>query len=245
MDSSKDGVDDFSINVIDITKFPFEQVADANLQVDYLIMPEVLDQLGRYYNNALMIIENNSGDGQSIADTLWSIYNYENMYRDKNIDGKPGFKKFTGFRTTPKSRSVILGTLKAFLEEDKLILNSETSLQQLYTFTKNDSGKYVAQDGYKDDNVMSLAVSFAPFMNSITFDDYELFTKELRNDASSVKTKEFMSTLDISFDDDGSDVRSDFERGKDNLKQMDSSLSSFDEYGIPESMSDNLRKLWA
>ncbi len=244
VDSSKDGIDDFSINVIDITKFPFEQVADANLQVDYILMGEYLDELGKYYNNALIVVENNEGSGQSISDTLWNIYSYENMYRDKNIDGKPGFKRYTGFRTTPKSRSVILGLLRAFLEEDKLILNSEESLQQLYTFTKNDSDKYVAQDGYKDDNVMSLAIAFAPFMESIKFDDFELFINQLRKETPEVKTKEFMSVLDLSFDDDGEDHSTNYERTKKAIEEM-GILSQFDEYGIPESMSDNLRDHWS
>jgi hypothetical protein len=242
VDSSKDGIDDFSINIIDITKFPFEQVADANLQVDYLVMPEYLFELGSLYNNALMIIENNEGSGQSISDTLWNVYSYENMYRDKNTDSKVGFKRYTGFRTTPKSRTVILGLLKAFLEEDKLIINSGVSLQQLYTFVKNDSGKYQAQDGYKDDNLMSLAISFAPFMESKVFDDYELFIKELRSE-SGVKTKEFISTLDLSFEDDGSEVTSNYERTKQALEAT-GDLSFFDEYGIPEDFRTTLRDQW-
>jgi len=242
VDSSKDGIDDFSVNIIDITKFPFIQVADANLQVDYLQMPEWLFELGTMFNNALMIIENNEGSGQSISDTLWNIYSYENMYRDKNTDNKPGFKRYTGFRTTPKSRTVILGLLKAFLEENKLILNSKTSLQQLYTFTKNDSDKYVAQDGYKDDNVMSLAIAFAPFMESKVFDDYELFIKELRTE-SGIKTKEFMSVLDLSFDDDGSETESEYEKAKRALAES-GSLDMFDGYGIPESRSESFRDTW-
>jgi len=243
VDSSKDGIDDFSINIIDITKFPFEQVADANLQVDYLAMPEYLEELGIYYNKALMIIENNDGSGQSISDTLWNIYSYENMYRDKNIDGRPGYKKYTGFRTTPKSRTVILGLLKAFLEEGKLILNSRISLQQLYTFTKNDSDKYVAQDGFKDDNVMSLAISFAPFMESLRFDDYEMFVKELRMDVSIVQTKEFMSVLDLGYEDDGVQEETYYEQSIKRLEEMES-LQGLDDYGIPETTEETLRHLW-
>jgi hypothetical protein len=241
VDSSKDGIDDFSVHIIDITKFPFEQVADANLQVDYLVMPEYLDELGKLYNNALMIIENNEGSGQSISDTLWSVYSYENMYRDKNIEGKAGFKRYTGFRTTAKSRTIILGLLKVFLEENKIIINSKTTLQQLYTFTKKNN-KYQAQDGYKDDNLMAVAIAFAPFMESKTFDDYELFIKELRTE-SGVKTKEFMSVLDLSFDDDGNDAVSNFEKTKKALEEM-GDLNSFDGYGIPENFGDTLRDNW-
>ena len=243
VDSSKDGVDDFTFNIIDITKFPFVQVADANLQVDYLVMPEYLVEIGEWYNNAFMIIENNEGSGQSIADTMFSVYSYENLYRDKKIDGQIGHKKYPGFRTSQKSRSRILGLLKAFLEEGKLILNSQVSIQQLYTFVKNDAEKYIAQAGYKDDNIMSLAISFAPFMESVSFDDFELFIKELKMDAPTVHTKDFISTLDLAINDDGSDNKSDYEKTKESLEQM-GSLDSFEDYGIPESFQDSLNRNW-
>lgn len=205
-DPSKDGIDDFSVNVVDVTKFPFEQVFTANLQVDYLIMPEHLNELGMYYNEGLMIIENNEGAGQSIADVLFSVYEYPNIYKDKNIDGRIGYKKYPGFRTTQKSRPLILNMLKIFIEEGKLIVNSQTTLNQLYTFTKRKNGtKYEAENGYKDDAVMSLALLFAPFMEIKTFDNYELFTKHLRTIDSNLKTADFLSVLDIGAADDGSD----------------------------------------
>jgi len=204
VDPAKDGIDFFSINVVNISRFPFEQVAYANIQCDYISMPEQLNELGLWYNNALIIIENNEGAGQSITDTLFNVYEYENLYRDKNIDGKVGFKKYTGFRTTVKSRSLILNLLRLFLEEGKLLINSDLTLKQLYTFTKDSSGKYVAESGYFDDAVMSLALVFAPFMENRRFDDYKLFVQELKIENSEVKTKEFLSLLDIGGQDDGS-----------------------------------------
>jgi len=202
VDSSKDGIDDFSISVSDISKFPFEQVATLDIQIDYIVMPEYLDILGRYYNNALIVIENNEGSGQSITDTLWGVYEYENLYRDKNINGKKGLKKYTGFRTTQKSRPLILKLLKVFIEEGKLLVNSDEVLEQLYTFTSK-NGKYQAEDGFKDDAVMALAITFAPFIENKSFDDYELFVRELKKEHSEIKTKEFISTLDLGSMDDG------------------------------------------
>ncbi len=200
VDSSKDGIDDFSITVTDITQFPFIQVADANLQIDYIIMPEHLAELGEYYNNALIIVENNEGSGQSITDTLWGVYEYENLYRDNNVEGKRGKKRYTGFRTTTKSRAIIINLLKIFIDEGKLIINSEKLLNQLYTFTKRKNGvKYEAEEGYKDDAVMAQAIMFAPFMDNKTFDDYKLFVKELKNVESELKTSKVYSALDIGF----------------------------------------------
>ena len=236
VDSSKDGIDDFSINVIDVTKFPFEQVADANLQVDYIVMPEYLVELGEFYNNALCVIENNEGSGQSIADAMWNIYSYPNMYKDKKLEGQVGFKKYPGFRTTPKTRSQILGLLKVFIEENKLIINSKITLSQLYTFTKNDNDKYIAEDGYKDDNIMSLAIAFAPFKEIKQYDNYELFIDNLRknvNEIPETHVTEYISALDFGFNDTDETQTTSFEQAKKMIQ--DTNVEEI--YGVAESNS--------
>jgi len=196
------------------------------------VMPEHLNELGEHYNNALIIIENNEGSGQSIADTLWGVYEYENIYRDKNLDGKIGFKRYPGFRTTVKSRPLILNMLKIFIEEDKLIVNSQETLNQLYTFTKRKNGnKYVAEEGYKDDAVMSLAFIFAPFMQIKVFDNFELFTKQLHQTDSTQRTGEFLSTVDIGFTSDESEDR-DREEALKKLRLELQGLGGDDDYGI-------------
>ena len=202
VDAAKDGIDAFSVQVVNITKFPFKQVFTANLQVDYLMMPLHLVELGNYYNQALMVIENNEGAGQSIADQLWTIYEYENLYKDKNIN-KVGLKKYPGFRTTTKSRPLILNMLKIFIEEGKLEIQNQETLNQLYTFTKRKNGnKYEAESGYHDDLVLSLAMIFAPFMEIKVFDNFELFTKQLRIENSETLTVDFLSVLDVGFSSD-------------------------------------------
>ena len=236
VDGAKDGKDDFAINVVDISQFPFEQVAVANLQIDYITMPEHIDTLGRYYNEALIIVENNEGAGQSITDTLYNVYEYENLFRDKNIN-KPGFKKYTGFRTTSKSRDVILKLFKLFVEENKLLINSEETLKQLYTFTLNKQGKYQAEDGYKDDAIMSLAIVFAPFMENKTYDDYKLFVKEIKQENSTARTVDFLSALDIGSSDDGVYDPEEVQR-EEMLKEIRAS-AGLPDFGIPVDISQD------
>ena len=233
VDPSKDGIDDFSVAVTDVTSFPFEQVFTANLQIDYLMMPEHLNELGNYYNTALIIVEGNEGAGQSITDTLFNIYSYENLYKDKNIDGKPGYKKYTGFRTTQRSRPLVLNMLKIFIEEGKLIINSRTMLNQLYTFSKRKTGnKYEAEDGYRDDAVMAQAIMFAPFMHIKVFDDFEMFTRELHVIGSEQKVSDFLSVLDLGFtsDDDDADQKAEQLR----LMRLEFQGAN-DDYGVSES----------
>jgi len=211
VDPSKDGIDKFSLQVIDITSFPFNQVATANLDIDYLMMPEHLDTLGIYYNNAFITIENNEGAGQSIADMMFLQYEYENLYRDRD-DGDTKYKKFAGFRTTPKSRPLVLNLMKIFIEEGKLIINDKETIEQFMTFIKSEkiSEKYSAEEGYFDDLIMSLAISFAPFKHLKAYDDLDTFLKSVHaeiGETEGVKTEEYYSMIadSIGFSDDAID----------------------------------------
>lgn len=206
VDPAKDGIDKFAVQVTDITKFPFVQVASAQLDIDYLMMPEHLETLGLYYNEAYIVIENNEGAGQSIADMLFLTYEYPNMYRDRNTSDK-GYKKFYGFRTTLKSRPLILNMMKIFIEEGKLIVNDRGTIDEFFNFIKSDNNrvKYAAEEGYHDDMVMSLALLFAPFIHIKAFDDLAMFLNVLHidvNEENDIGTAEYYSLLDFgSFND--------------------------------------------
>lgn len=165
VDPAKDGADGFAVCIIDITEFPFKQVAACSLNIDYFLMPEHLSYWGEFYNMAFIIVENNEGAGQSVADLLWREYEYDNLYFNKK-----NYKKYPGFRTTPKTRKLILDTLKMFIENNNLILNDSKTINELYTFILINS-KYQADEGCHDDRVMSLALCFAPFCEVKNFSE--------------------------------------------------------------------------
>jgi hypothetical protein len=200
VDPAKDGIDSFAIQVIDITSFPFKQVASAKLDVDYLMMPEHLEILGLHYNEAFMVIENNEGAGQSIADILYMQYEYVNLYRDRT-DNDNMYKTYAGFRTTLKTRPLILNIMKIFIEEDKLLIQDNDTINEFYTFTKSEkvTVKYEAEDGTHDDMVMALALCFAPFNHIKAFDDLELFLQAIHADIEVSEDSQidtYMSLLD-------------------------------------------------
>lgn len=195
VDPSKDGKDAFSIQVTDISSFPFKQVATANLMVNYLKMPSILAEIAEYYNHAFVIIENNEGAGQSIADKLFDVYEYDHMYKDKK-------KLFYGFRTTAKTRREILSHLKIFIENGKFIINDKKTIDQLFNFISK-NGKYQADSGAHDDLVMSLALTFAPFLNNSSFSDYDTFIKSIELNDSTEEDEDIMKTINIGFFDDG------------------------------------------
>lgn len=198
VDTAKDGSDKFALHVIDITKFPFSQVASASLDVSYLKMPKVLLDIATYYNNAFVIIENVEGSGQSIADTLYSVYEYEHLYKDKR-------KEYPGFRTSKGTRPKILSLLKTFIENKKLIIKDKTTIEQLGTFIKR-GGKYQADSGSKDDSVMALAISFAPFLDISAYADYDKFMEALEHLGYEDEEHEYVdigSLVSVGYFDDG------------------------------------------
>lgn len=202
VDSAKDGIDDFSVQIIDITDFKFEQVASAQLQIDYLLMPEYINDWCEYYNKPYLIIENNEGAGQSIADQMHLTYEYENLHFDKD-SGTKKKKKYPGFRTTTKSRKLILQTLKLFIENNNLIIHDKKTINQFYTFILLNN-KYQADENCKDDAIMSLAITFAPFCNSKNFEDMKGLVDRLYSEIEDTESEDkgFIEFLTIgSFDD--------------------------------------------
>ena len=179
VDAAKDGTDSFAVQIIDITEYRFVQSATAQLQIDYLLMPEFLHEWAEYYNNPYLIIENNEGAGQSVADQMYQTYEYENLHFDKAYGGKQR-KKYPGFRTTTKTRKQILQTLKLFMENDSLEINNKSTINEFFRFILINN-KYQADNGAHDDMIMSLAMAFVPFCDAKNFEDMKVLVQNLYN----------------------------------------------------------------
>jgi len=206
VDPSKDGSDAFAVQIIDITDFRFVQVATAQLQIDYLLMPEFIFEWAEFYNNPFLIIENNEGAGQSIADQMVRSFEYENIYYDKQI-GSSKRKKYPGFRTTTRTRKQILQTMKLFMENNKLEINDKSTISEFYQFILINN-KFQADDGAHDDMIMSLALAFVPFCNSRDFEDMRIVVKNLyhADELSDEDQTNFADMIAGAAFDDGSDI---------------------------------------
>lgn len=173
IDSAKGGQDFFAVSIFNVTKLPFVQSAAAKIKVNYLNMPSFIYEWAELYNYAYVIIENNDGSGQSIADILFKEYEYENLHFDK----KPGTKirqnkEYPGFRTTRGNRSTLLTTLKTFVDEDKLKIHDSDLIEEFNHFLLiND--KFQADSGYHDDLIMSTAILFSLFIDNNNFEDFK------------------------------------------------------------------------
>lgn len=211
VDPAKDGSDFFAVGIFKVTKFPFLQVASSKIQVNYLNMPSFLYEWAEQYNFAYMIIENNEGAGQSIADVLFKEYEYENLHFDKKIGTKTRQnKEYPGFRTTKGNRNTLISTMKTFIENGKLII-SDVDLIEEFTHFLLIKNKYQADTGYHDDLIMSTALLFSPFLDVKNFEDFRSIVDVLYD-----RNEDFDEDISDSFifgvfDQDYSEDRSEFE----------------------------------
>lgn len=213
VDPAKFGGDSYAIQVLDVTSFPFVQVASAKLKDEnFQIMPGYIVEWGKWYNEGLLIIENNEGAGTYANVVIHNDYEYENLYFERTFGT---FKHDTktkiepGFRTTPKSRNIIIDTLKQLIDNELLIINDSDTIKEFNTFVlKKD--KYQADDGCHDDMIMSLCIALAPFGDVKNFDNITDLVKKMYSKDTTTDFTDYLCLgnfddySDFSVDDSGS-----------------------------------------
>jgi hypothetical protein len=134
-----------------------EQVAvwRAHVHPDYFA--EVLVALGRHFNDALIAVENN-GHGLLTAVKLRDS-GYPNIYTEVtegNLSDRDTIR--IGFRTTVKTKPLIIDRLRASLREQDIEIYDKTTLREMLSYVVTESGNMEAEEGCYDDCVMSLAL---------------------------------------------------------------------------------------
>ena len=119
---------------------------------------DVLHDLGRYYNNALLAVESNS-IGLATLNRLEQI-SYINLYRETKSDllsRDEGVRP--GFRMTTRTKPLVIGFLKRAIVDEDLEIPSGDIIRELRTYISKDNGSTEALQGHHDDTVMALAIS--------------------------------------------------------------------------------------
>lgn len=162
VDCARGNGGDYSVaQVIDITEFPFKQVAIFRSNtLSYMLMPKAVVQLAQEYNNAFVLVELND-IGESVADSIYYEEEYENLLTTGTTKNKTSLGSWqnarNGLMTTNTSKNQGCNVLKSMLESEKLILNDITTIQELSNFVSKGKS-YAAEEGMNDDCVMALVV---------------------------------------------------------------------------------------
>jgi hypothetical protein len=129
----------------------------AHVHPDYFA--RVLYDLGMYYNEAKVIVENNN-HGILTAIRLGRDLAYPNVYTEIGEGNLNDRETITiGFRTTERSKPLIIDRLRAALREQELDIKDSVTLKEMLSYIVTETGKMEAEKGCFDDCVMSLALA--------------------------------------------------------------------------------------
>ena len=177
--------------VIDITAMPYRVVTTyRNNKIAPLLYPEIIAKLGRDFNNAYVLCENNDIGGQ-VVEILHEEIEYENLFStvtEKNRQYvSPGFGRSSrlGVNTSRQVKRQGCFNFKSLMEEYKVLCFDAEIIHEISTFIEKGQ-TYQADEGYHDDLVMCLVLfgwlSTMPFFKDLvnvnTRDN--LYNKEMK-----------------------------------------------------------------
>lgn len=157
------GLDYSAIQVIDISRMPYKQVASyRNNMITPVDFAATVYRIAKYYNESFILVEVND-IGEQVASILFDEFEYENMLLTENngregkrlSSGMVGFtsKADKGVRTTKSVKSIGCSMIKLLIEQDQFIVNDFETIRELSVFSKKGTS-WEAEPGNHDDLVM-------------------------------------------------------------------------------------------
>jgi len=160
------GIDYSAFTVFDITEIPYKIVAKYRSNtVAPLVFPNIINIIGKKYNDAYILIEVND-IGSQVSDVLHHDLEYENLFstawygrHGQQLSGFVGGKRDSqfGVRTTKSMKKIGCSNLKALIEDDKLLIPDYDIISELATFVSS-ADTFSAEEGANDDLVMTLVL---------------------------------------------------------------------------------------
>lgn len=157
-----DGLDYSVFHVLNASTM--EQVAEYQGKVEPDQFVNLLNDAGKEYGHALLIVENNN-IGFTVAQKLANM-GYRNLYYSSKanhdyIESNMAYgnsSAVAGFTTSVKTRPLIIAKLDELIRNKVITINSARTLRELEKFIWS-NGRPEAQKSYNDDLVLSLAIA--------------------------------------------------------------------------------------
>ncbi|MDE6393981.1 MAG: hypothetical protein K2K77_01455, partial [Duncaniella sp.] len=137
-----------------------EIVAQWRGHIDHDLLAWRAAAMGRWYNNALLVIESNSwestsdGSGQYILDTLAGVY--PNLYYRT---GEGGRGRVAGFHTNVRTKSALISNMIAVVRDCRYVERDPDACDEMMQYESRPDGSYAARRGCHDDILMSRAIA--------------------------------------------------------------------------------------
>lgn len=155
-DTAGEGSDYFTAHVIN--NITGKQVAVLRQQYNEIEYVKQVFCLGLFYNSALVGLENNFSTypTQKLVELKYPNL-FVRMKEDKYAQKK---EKSFGFKTTSVTRPYILGNLQEIVHDNIEVIQDVTTLREMLNFIVNENGRAEAEQGYHDDLVIGLAITY-------------------------------------------------------------------------------------
>lgn len=151
--------DESAMQIIDLDTN--EQCAEYLGRCSTKDFAKIINDVGKYYNNAYVYVECNS-IGEAVFNDLYYNYNYNNMYKMKKINKNDKTQVWTGWMTTQKSRELITDNFIATLTEDdrwnNVFFHSQRLVDQC-KFWMWIGGRPDHPSGEHDDDILSMCIA--------------------------------------------------------------------------------------
>ena len=145
-----------------------DQAVEFNMKVDPRSFAIELDRIGRLYNNALLVVENNAV-GLAVIEHL-KLLGYPNMFYTKKgakagdrlgevgnaAEGSMAPEYVHGISTQGTNRAFMLSKLEELMRLESLTIRSNRFRAEMETFIWN-NGRPEAKGGKRDDLIMAMA----------------------------------------------------------------------------------------
>ena len=116
---------------------------------------DVCAYVGRYYNNAQLVVEKASG-GHSVIERLRYEHKYRNMAKYKTYDEFNKIQWKYGFDTNQKSKGIAVNDAREWFDKGLIKINDKEVLNEMKVFVIDENGKMGAVIGAHDDMVSAM-----------------------------------------------------------------------------------------
>lgn len=150
-----------------------EQVAQLRERIQPAALADYVYQLGKWYNWAYIVPEVNAKVGVAFIERLIALgYPEARIYKRKYLDkrGQPVTEKY-GWLATEATRTQLLEYFSTALNEGSVILKSDISIQELYSFVIKPSGRPEAAENSHDDCVFGDGYMIVGFNQAPKFEN--------------------------------------------------------------------------
>lgn len=159
--STGDATDYSTAVVLDVTDQ--EQVAELQIKTLPSVFSKMVDWIGRYYNNAFMVVER-SGIGVGVCNDMHDILKYQNLYKKpkKNSFNKDVKYGDVGFNTTSASKPMLNKLLiDGIVPDGGWEIKSVRLMKELQIYVNLGNGRTGAEHGKGNNDDLVIALMLA------------------------------------------------------------------------------------